>query len=258
MEYIRTGWYENDIGRIEFKATGPLYLSTIDTTGVSVDDDSEELAGSAGAAAGSLRTRSRVIPATFTLEDLGRIDKDHLLAVLSPLMYGTLTIRGEKDEYKIDCRPEEMATFSRNQNVPYLWSFSVDFHADYPFWRRGLERSITAHAGESTVYFQSKTIPGTPCIVEVPEGVNGRVVVNNRGFTVIGQHPDLIINSRTATVKDRQGNSQNSAILSFATEPINKLFVNYGRNSILFSLSGASGGDEEITVRWYEEAWGVI
>ena len=240
--HIKTGYYENAVGRVEFKKTGPVYMSKIDASGAGVEAQSEELIGAPGAVTMGLRARSRVIPASFQFADIGYpMDRDFLAAVFSPLMSGTLVLHGELDDYAIDCRPQEAPSFVRNSGVDYLWDFDVSFIADYPFFRRGAQRVATA---SGTVF--CKTVNGTPITIEYGAGKGGLFSLNGKQFTVTSGHErPIIIDTKNMTITDDRGQPANDAIENFWTAPLESWGMNYGNNYLL--LAGGSP-----VVRWYE------
>lgn len=246
--HIKTGYYENAVGRVEFKKTGPVYMSKIDASGAGVEAQSEELIGAPGAVTMGLRARSRVIPASFQFADIGYpMDRDFLAAVFSPLMSGTLVLHGELDDYAIDCRPQEAPSFVRNSDIDYLWGFDVNFIADYPFFRRGGQRVATT---SGTVF--CKTVNGTPITIEYGAGKGGLFSLNGKSFTVKTNHSKaIVIDTKNMTIVDSDGNPAPEQIENFWQAPLESWGMNWGENQIIIS-----GGDP--VVRWYELALSVF
>lgn len=244
--FIKTGMFENEIGRLQFDKTGPLYMSKIDASGVSVDADDQDLVGLPGSAAGELRLRSRVIPAEFQFADVGSvIDRDFIAAVLEPLLWGTLTIFTEKDEYKIDCRPQESPVFVREKDIGFLWNFSVNFYAPFPYWKRAKQRVFTPSGNNSTFTIMSKTAKRTPVEITYQSGASGLLVLNGASMTIHNTHSKAItINTKDLTVIDSDGNNVYD-VINIATYDIEDIVMNYGENTLV-----VSGGNP--VIRWYE------
>lgn len=244
--FIKTGMYENEIGRLEFTRAGPLYMSKIDASGSAVDQDESSLVGVPGSVVTDLRSRSRVIPAEFTFADIDTaVQRDRIAAVFEPLLWGVLTIYTENDEYTMDCRPQEAPVFVRDKDIDYLWSFDIDFYAPYPYWRRGQERSFDGGIGTSVI--RSKTINRTPVKITYQAGDSGMLKINGAQMTISNTHSKAItINTEDLTVIDSDGNSVYD-IIDIATYPIEDMVMNYGDNEILISGSVP-------VIRWHELA----
>jgi hypothetical protein len=245
--FIKTGMFENELGRLQFEKTGPLYMSKIDASGVDVDSDDQDLVGLPGSVAGELRLRARVIPAEFQFADIRTvIDRDRIAAVFDPLLWGTLTVFTENDEYKIDCRPQESPVYVRDKDVDYLWTFSINFYAPFPYWKRAKQRVFTpSESGTFTI--MSKTAKRTPVEITYQPGASGMLALNGASMTINNTHSKAItINTKDLTVIDSDGNSVYD-VINIATYAIEDIVMNYGENTLV-----VAGGDP--VIRWYELA----
>lgn len=255
--WIKTAVYENDIGRLEFKKTGSLYMSSIDMTGNAVGADTEELLGAAGSVTAGLKYQAKTIPASFQFADLekGGAERDRIAAIFSPMLYGVLTVFTEDDVYRIDCRPAEKPVFVRSDKVDYIWSWKVDFYADFPYWRKGYaQRKFTPSSTQSTV--MSKTVNGTPVYIEFDSGCGGYFGINGNNFVVSTEHTEkIIINTQELIATDENGNIKNNVIQNYASAPLVGAVMNYGKNTVFFSPSGSS---DPPLVRWWELSEGVF
>lgn len=250
--FIKTAAYENDIGRIVCKKCGPLYMTSIDMTGNTVSDDSEELLGAAGSVSTGLRYRTKNIPATFQFADIGSgYDRDFISAVLSPMLYGVLTVNTENDVYRISCRPEEKPVFKRSDKVDYLFDFAVDFRANFPYWRKGLfERTLSPGNGLHTI--KSKTVNNTPICIEYSANQGGMFSLNGKSFNVSTDHTQkIIIDTNTLTVTNADGTLNNNVIIGYATIPMDKVVMNYGNNTLIVSEGNP-------LIRWWELSEGTF
>lgn len=243
--FIKTGWFENDIGRLEFEKTGPLYMSKIDASGVGADSDEHDLIGMPGSVVNELRLRSRVIPAEFQFADIGTvIDRDRIAAVFDPLLWGVLTIFTENDEYKIDCRPQESPVFVRDKDVDVLWNFSVNFYAPFPYWRRSAQRVFIGDSN-GTFTIISKTARRTPVEITYQAGAAGMLNINGAQMNINNTHNKAItINTKNLTVTDSDGNSVYD-VINIATYAIENMVMNYGKNTVIVSEGSP-------VIRWYE------
>ena len=153
MAGYKTARWTNALGvSVYFDNAGKYYIESIDMTGNSADFTSSPIACADGQTTTDVKLAPKVIPCSFALFDTNNSDTvlTWLSGVFFPKVSGKLTVYTDNDTYRISCRPQTVPTFTR-EAVGCVWRFNVDFVADYPYWRKGSEHSVTLDSNAVTV-----------------------------------------------------------------------------------------------------------
>ena len=152
MRGRKTAVWTNDLGMTVRFDNRFIFLESIDMTGNGASFTTYGLAGADGQQTVDVSMSTKVIPCTLAFYD--RDDDGYmrrfLTGAFNPKVKGTLTVYTAQNRYQIECRPQAVPTFKR-ESVGCVWSFDVDFIADFPYWKAGGERSITLDANTVTI-----------------------------------------------------------------------------------------------------------
>lgn len=135
--------YRNANGdSISFANSAPFYLESIDANSVGTAYSTQKAIGQDGQDILDITYNPRTVVAKLAFCGIknGRYDEAAMhknwltiSRVLIPNQAGTLIYQNDAGIYKIAYRPSELPNFTRS--VGTLCRFSVDFTADYPFWK---------------------------------------------------------------------------------------------------------------------------
>lgn len=224
--------YENSLGqRISFD-NKKLFIESIDMTGTTGIHAVENLAFSDGQSSVYHQLSAKTIPCSFALKNinLDEYTKLYLESIFNPKLSGTLTVITKNDVYKIECRPQNMPTFKRDE-VKFVYRFDVDFVADFPYWQKGAEISLSLSAGETFVY--SNNPIDLPMKIMFPAGPATLFNVNGKGFNLRSHNMPLIVNTQNFKVTNSSGQNCNQYI--DATAQLDEVYFKYGQNKIICS-----------------------
>lgn len=226
--YIRKVKFKNSLGEIFFDNKN-LFCESIDTTGNSVRFISEQLMGTHGNTTLSAWLNAKTIPCVCKLYDRdgNAALRDTVVRILNPLIVGELTVHGEHDTYTIDCRPSEVPTFTKT-DIPSIFSFNIDFIADYPLWRKGHLKNIPLQAYETVKTIH--TMPDTPMKIYFPANVGTPFSVNGKGFSISpGHEVGVYVDTKNYTVTGTDGEDYGNLI---GFDNIGKCVLQNGENTI--------------------------
>ena len=248
--------YENSLGKMIFDGR-KMYCQSIDCNGNSVSSTTEQLFNSHGQRTISRYFNAKTIPCSFLLADL---DDNHALRqriveILNPIITGTLTVQTEHGTYSIDCYPSESSSFKRSEvNYCYLWN--VDFVADFPFWRKGVQNAVQLAINSGTTTIQAFTVPDTPLILEFDASGGARVFnVNGKSISLRSYSTKIIVDTYTYRIKDANGNDCGNIL--DVTQTIDDILFKPGSNTAYYAAS-SSGASGNVTIKWYDLVTGVF
>ena len=224
--------YENSLGQRLFFDNKKLFIESIDMMGTSGIHAAESLASADGQTSVYHQLGAKTIPCSFALKNINLDDytKLSIESIFSPKLSGTLTVITKNDVYKIECRPQNMPTFKRDE-VKFVYRFDVDFVADFPYWQKGAEISLSLSAGETFVY--SNNPIDLPMKIVFPAGPATLFNVNGKGFTLKPHTMPLTVDTQTFKITDNQGTNQNRYI--DATAQLDEVYFRFGENKIVCS-----------------------
>ena len=242
---------------ITFTRHFPLYVEKIDTFGYSGRFNSDKLIDSPGQFTSSFDVSGKVMPAEFAFWDrygdsqtLKKIER-----VFTPLKTGLLTVFDTDDMiYRIDAYPTAAPAFQRTGRV-IRWS--VNFSADYPYWRKGYKmKTYTLRSSLTTVVHN-------PSMVKVPveivfEGYNDARTFANRttgeSFRINAYtDSDIIVNTKDFSVTSPSATNINQVL--YNQDNIDKVDLIPGDNNIELPQSSSQ---PDVIVRFWELTAGVI
>ena len=193
-----------------------------------------------------------------------------LTGAFNPKVKGTLTVYTAQNRYQIECRPQAVPTFKR-ESVGCVWSFDVDFIADFPYWKAGGEKSITLDANAVTItsvcpfdippriYFPAN---GSDLTFQVQYRLRNSdpwsTAVN--AFVVQGAHGNtardfpLWINVQTLKITDSNGNNVSHWV--DASAQTDRAMIRYGENQ--FVCHGTFSGTERPVLYYHELSQGEL
>ena len=257
--------YKNSAGmELVFNNDNTLYCENIDTDSTPGRLITEQPAFMPGQITLDRSVGAKLITADFAFCDRygDNAVMDTLCEIFSPMYSGTISIYDSYGkEYAIDVTPAASVTPKR-QEVSWVYKMSVEFIADFPFWREGKMQNI------SMSYYSQKTITNygyvsSPLQVHIlpkPEGVSrcelwisiyeGSSIVSSkrRGTLRIysGWEPtkDLYINCQTLAVTDGDGNDM-SYMLN-VTQDLSELYLVPGKNLIISRRTSDGTADFEV------------
>ena len=193
-----------------------------------------------------------------------------LTGAFNPKVKGTLTVYTAQNRYQIECRPQAVPTFKR-ESVGCVWSFDVDFIADFPYWKAGGERSITLDANAVTItsvcpfdippriYFPANSSDLTFQVqYRLRNSDPWSTAVN--AFVVQGAHGNtardfpLWINVQTLKITDSNGNNVSHWV--DASAQTDRAMIRYGENQ--FVRHGTFFGTERPVLYYHELSQGEL
>ena len=225
--YIKKVKFKNSLGEIFFD-NHSLFCESIDTTGNSVRTVSEQLLNSHGNITVSSYLNAKTIPCSFKFVDLdGNASlRDFITQIFNPLIIGELTVFGEHHNYTIDCRPSEIPTISRTE-IPWIYSWNVDFIADYPLWRKGHQKFISLNSYSTSLL--CKTAVDTPATIYLPPNHSGQFRINGNGFSIAAHEVGVYVNTKNYTVTGTDSNDYTNLL---SIDNISKCVLSNGLNTI--------------------------
>ena len=163
-------------------------------------------------------------------------------------MGGELTVYGEHHTYTIDCRPSEVPTISRTE-IPWIYSWNVDFIADYPFWRKGHQKAVPLDSYSTLLI--CKTAVDTPVTVYLPQNYSGQFRINRNGFQFnnVSLPVSVYVDTGKYTVTGTDGNDYTNLL---AVDNISKCVLSNGINTI------ECESWNDVIVYYYELSLGVV
>lgn len=224
--------YENSLGQRIVFDNKKLFIESIDMTGTTGIHAVENLAFSDGQTSVYHQLSAKTIPCSFALNttNLDDYTKIYLESIFNPKLSGTLTVITKNDVYKIECRPQNMPTFKRDE-VKFVYRFDVDFVADFPYWQKGAEIPLTLTSAETFVY--SNNPIDLPMKIVFPAGVSTLFNVNGKGFTLKAHDIPLTVDTQNFKVTNAGGQNCNQYI--DATAQLDEVYFKYGQNKIICS-----------------------
>lgn len=209
-----------------------LFCESIDMTGLSGIHSVQNLAFSDGQVTVSHQLGAKTIPCSFAFKNTKNdgYTKNLLENIFIPKDNGTLTVITKDNTYSIDCYPQNVPVFKRDE-VKFVYRFDVDFVADFPYWQKGAEIPLTLSNAETLVYSNNNI--DLPMRIAFPSGPATLFNVNGKGFILKKHTMPLTVDTQTFTVKDSQGKNQNQYI--DATAELDEIFFHFGENKIICS-----------------------
>lgn len=224
--------YENSFHQKAVFNQKYLFCESIDMTGLSGIHSVQNLAFADGQATVSHQLGAKNIPCSFAFKNTQNDEytKNLLENIFIPKSLGTLTVITKDNIYSIDCYPQNVPVFKRDE-VKFVYRFDVDFVADFPYWQKGAEIPLTLSNAETLVYSNNNI--DLPMRIVFPSGPATLFNVNGKGFTLKKHTMPLTVDTQTFTVKDSQGKNQNQYI--DATAELDEIFFHFGENKIICS-----------------------
>ena len=209
-----------------------LFCESIDMTGLSGIHSVQNLAFSDGQVTVSHQLGAKTIPCSFAFKNTKNdgYTKNLLENIFIPKDNGTLTVITKDNTYSIDCYPQNVPVFKRDE-VKFVYRFDVDFVADFPYWQKGAEIPLTLSNAETLVYSNNNI--DLPMRIVFPSGPATLFNVNGKGFILKKHTMPLTVDTQTFTVKDTQGKNQTQYI--DATAELDEIFFHFGENKIICS-----------------------
>lgn len=209
-----------------------LFCESIDMTGLSGIHSVQNLAFSDGQVTVSHQLEAKTIPCSFAFKNTKNdgYTKNLLENIFIPKDNGTLTVITKDNTYSIDCYPQNVPVFKRDE-VKFVYRFDVDFVADFPYWQKGAEIPLTLSNAETLVYSNNNI--DLPMRIVFPSGPATLFNVNGKGFILKKHTMPLTVDTQTFTVKDSQGKNRNQYI--DATAELDEIFFHFGENKIICS-----------------------
>ena len=225
--------YENSLGqRIVFDSR-QLFAEYIDMTGTSGIHSVQNLAFADGQATVSHQLGAKNIPCSFAFKNTQNDEytKNLLENIFIPKSLGTLTVITKDNIYSIDCYPQNVPVFKRDE-VKFVYRFDVDFVSDNSLWRKGNEISVTLNSAETVIL--SDNPHDLPMKILFPSSNTATLFnVNGKGFILKSHTMPFTVDTQTFTVKDTQGKNQTQYI--DATAELDEIFFHFGENKIICS-----------------------
>lgn len=224
--------YENSLGQRLVFDNRQLFIEYIDMIGTTGIHAAESLASADGQTSVYHQLGAKTIPCSFALKNINLDEYTKLCieSIFSPKLSGTLTVITKNDVYKIECRPQNVPTFKRDE-VKFVYRFDVDFVADFPYWQKGAEISLSLSAGETFVY--SNNPIDLPMKIVFPAGSATLFNVNGRGFNLRKHTMPLTVNTQNFKVTNAAGQNKNQYI--DATAQLDEVYFHFGENKIICS-----------------------
>ncbi len=220
--------YRNSVGQEVVFNNFSLFVESIDMTGTSGIFTSEQLAFADGQQTISVKLAPKTIPCSFAFWSSRSDDytQKTLERIFSPSFSGILKMITKNANYKIACRPQNVPSFKRDGK--FIWRFDVDFVADFPYWQKGAEISVTLKS--PTTYLLSDNPIHLPMKIRFPSGAATPFNVNGTGFTLKSHDFPIIVNTQNFRITDERGRNCNQYIDSSAE--VGEIFFKYGENKI--------------------------
>lgn len=242
---------------MRFGRRKPFLLSNIDATSLQMQSATDTLARSVGQVTTYRTFGARTVVCEFTLvlrEHQNEILQE-VLALFHPLNSGTLTVMTEGYDYEIDCYPSAVPTIKRDSSVPYVYTFSVDFVCDEPYFRQCGQLQYDLKIGFNYIY--SSSVIDTPVTLYIPDCSNApslqfQQISTGKNGNVSVQAFDGSITIDMRTFKAVGKNSENLTKNIKANSDIEDCVLVYGENRIVLTNTPTA------TLSWYNLVTGVI
>ena len=263
MNGRKTAVWEDALGQRIVFDNKTFFLESIDMTGTSGVNTVENLAFADGQKTIRRRLGAKTISCSFSYNDIRHDEYIHkmLPKLFIPSIPGKLTVFTPTAEYSIDCSPQAVPVYSRDQDVSFVYRWNVDFIADFPYWRKGSLQNILV-SDIPTV--NSNRILTSYCPFEIapeiylPES-NASTHIQlyalgstSKSFTVKA-HENFPVRVKTLDFKvinDNTGEDQNQLI--DATAELDKILIKYGNNIVVASpIQG-------VRLQYYELSMGEV
>lgn len=240
-----------------------FFIEEIDMTGTPGIHTVESLAGADGQQTVRHQLGAKTIPCSFAVKD---VEDDaylqrYIAQLFVPKRPGTLKVYTREETYAIDCYPLNAPVFKRDQGVPYVWRFSVDFVADYPYWRRGAEpvtRLYSSLPGSGS----SRTLTSR-CPFDIPPDIyipasSGAVLVQlylrgapSQGFRLLARSFPVLVRCKDFKVLNADTGEDCSQYLDVTAE-LDSIRIRYGVNNVVISP------DNGASLSYYELSMGEV
>lgn len=249
--------FRNALGQEVVFDNRTLFLESIDMLGTPGIHTTESLAGADGQRTVSHQLGAKTIPCGLAIRDVGDVEwiKRRLTEVFFPKLNGTMTVRTLSDTYHIDCYPVNVPSFRMAENDG-VWRFDVDFVADYPYWKKGKERTLAFPDASTSSLTYKSNCPFEICPeVYFPAYITGSTVLSVNGKAIaVDAHdfPIKLTTERFSMINTLNGESCTNYLSP--SEDIGNLRVRYGTNTIQL-VSGVPVG---ITMSFHQLSMGEI
>lgn len=259
--------WKNDLGQEIVFDNRVFFCEYIDMTGTTGIHTVESLAAADGQTTIEHHLGPKPIPCTFAWKDRQNDSYFHreLVSIFSSLAQGTLTVTTETDTYRIECYPQDIPVFKRDPDVHYVWRWNVDFIADYPYWRRGTEQSVTLDS--NTTLITSDCPFDIPPVICVPANESTVMLATQHrrtsgdswsdqtpAFTVSARNYPVWIDVQTMRVTKSDGTRCDQVIDVRAA--IDRALIRYGQN--YFVCTGTFTSENRPTVSYYRLSAGEV
>lgn len=237
-----------------------FFVEEIDMTGTSGIHTVESLAGTDGQQTVDHHLAAKTIPCSFAVKD---VEDDvymqrYIAQLFSPLGEGTLTVYTRDNKYSIACYPQSVPVFKRDQSVPCVYRFSVDFVADYPYWHKGelIVKTYSSLPGtQSNRTLLSRCPWDIPPDIYLPANANSSVSVRMgtplKGFRLLARDFPVIVRCKDFQVVRADTGEDCSQYLDVTAE-LDSIRIRYGVNNVVISP------DNGASLSYYELSMGEV
>lgn len=244
MRGNKTAVWRNALGQEIVFDNRTFFLESIDMTGTAGIHTVESLAMTDGQVTLDHHLGAKTIPCSFAWKDVedDRWMREYLTALFNPTMSGTLTVYTREETYSIDCYPQDFPAFQRDGGVPYVWRWSVDFVADYPYWRKGTQRNV---AVADLPVEDGHRVLVSRCPFEIapeiylPASSASWFAINGKGLSINGHVKAIVIKTETLEVVTAD-DGENCNYLIDAQYDIGRLRISYGKNVVTYGVQSGS------------------
>lgn len=253
--------FRNALGQEVVFDNRTLFLESIDMLGTPGIHTTESLAGADGQRTVSHQLGAKTVPCGLAIRDVGDVEwiKRRLTEVFFPKLNGTMTVQTLFGTYKINCYPANVPSFRMAENDG-VWRFDVDFVADYPYWKKGKERTLAFPDASTFSLTYTSDCPYEICPeVYFPPYSNGYTVLGINSGTISGtiavvahDFPIRLTTERFSMINTLTGGSCTNYLSP--SEDIGNLRIRYGTNAIHL-VSGTPTG---IELSFYQLSMGEI
>lgn len=262
MRVRKTAVWEDILGQRIVFDNKTFFIESIDMTGTSGVNTVENLAFADGQKTIRRRLGAKTIPCSFSYNDIRHDEYIHkmLPKLFIPSIPGKLTVFTPTAEYSIDCSPQAVPVYSRDQDVSFVYRWNVDFIADFPYWRKGacidkavsdfslsgLNRIVSSDcpfniapeiyfpASENTVNFQLYPLGST-----------------SKSFSILPHDfPVRVITQDFSVINDNDGTDQSQLVN--VTAELDEILIRYGNNIVVASP------DSGVRLQYYELSMGEV
>lgn len=236
----KTAKYRNSLGRELVFDNRTLFIESIDMTGASGLHTVESLLGADGQTTIDSVLQAKTIPCEFALKDTsgnGWLRRE-LADIFSPKLGGVLTVWTRFGRYEIDVRPKDNPSFKQDSENDFVYRWSVDFVADFPYWRYGDEHTVTLTAGQDVVVRSNCIYDIAPKIYFPATDYNSLIKQGGRVCVSIYAHPNTDIKLDTLTFRITNAQTgENCNNLVDASNDLSNIRLKYGTNAFNFSYN---------------------